>query len=135
MAIDQVDRTVVTQGPVTAEGQETVRTQSRHTSRSAAENTELTRRILSLVFGLVELVIGARIVLLLLDARTSNGLVSGIMSLSGPFVAPFDGILRTNSLTASGSVLDVAGLLALAGWAILAMVVYWILAIFRRDPA
>jgi hypothetical protein len=57
------------------------------------------------------------------------------MSLSGPFVAPFEGILRTNSLTTSGSVLDVAGLLALAGWAIVAMVVYWILAIFRRDPA
>jgi hypothetical protein len=135
MAIDQVDRTVVTQEPVTPTGQQTVRTESRHVSRTSAENTELTRRIVSLVFGLIELVVGARIVLLLLDARTTNGLVSGIMSLSGPFVAPFEGILRTNSLTTSGSVLDVAGLLALAGWAIVAMVVYWILAIFRRDPA
>ncbi len=135
MAIDQVDRTVVTQGPVTEVGQETVRTESRRTSRTAAEKSELTRRIVGLVFGLVELVIGARVVLLLLDARTTNGLVSGIMNLSGPFVAPFDGILRTNSLTASGSVLDVAGLLAMAGWGIVAMIVYWILAIFQRDPA
>lgn len=134
MTIDQVDHTVVTTGPTTPAGISTVRTDSRHTARTGPENAELTRRIVVLIFGLLELVIGVRIMLLLLDARTTNGLVAGIMSLSGPFVAPFEGILRTNSLTTSGSVLDVAGLLALGGWAIVEMVVIWILAVFRREP-
>ena len=34
MAIDQVDRTVVTQGPTAAAGQETVRTDSRRITRT-----------------------------------------------------------------------------------------------------
>lgn len=114
---------------------QTVRTFQRRTTRSSFENAELTRRIVVLVFGLIELFIGMRVVLLLLDARTTNGIVSGIMSLSGPLVAPFEGILRTNSVTTSGSILDVAALLAMAGWAVVAMVVFWILATFRREPA
>jgi hypothetical protein len=134
MSFDQVDQTVVTTGPTTPTGVSTVRTDSHHSARTGPENAELTRRIVVLIFGLVELVIGARIVLLLLDARTTSGLVSGILSLSGPFVAPFQGILRINSVGTSGSVLDVAAVLALGGWAIVAMVAIWVLAVFRREP-
>ena len=122
--------------PMTAAAaQPTVQTFRRRTTRTSFENAELTRRIVVLVFGLIELFIGMRVVLLLLDARTTNGLVSGILSLSGPFVAPFEGILKTNSVSASGSVLDVAALLALAGWAVVEMVVFWVMATFRREPA
>jgi hypothetical protein len=135
MALDQVDRTVITTGPVTPAGQEIVRTDSRRTARTGPENAELTRRVVVLVFGLIQLFIGMRVVLLLLDARTTNGLVAGILNLSGLFVAPFEGILRTNVLSSSGSVLDVAALLALAGWAVVEMVVIWVLAVFRREAA
>jgi hypothetical protein len=121
--------------PVAPAVQQVVQTFRRNTTRTSQDNAELTRRIVVLVFGLIELFIGMRVVLLLLDARTTNGLVSGIMSLSGPFVAPFEGILRTNSVSSSGSILDVAALLALAGWAVVETVVLWILATFRREPA
>jgi hypothetical protein len=121
--------------PVAPAVQQVVQTFRRSTTRTSQDNAELTRRIVVLVFGLIELFIGMRVVLLLLDARTTNGLVSGIMSLSGPFVAPFEGILRTNSVSSSGSILDVAALLALAGWAVVETVVLWILATFRREPA
>ena len=67
--------------------------------------------------------IGLRIVLLLLDAREGNALVRAILDISQVFVAPFEGILRTNALTAGGSVLDVAAVLALIGWTLLEMVV------------
>jgi hypothetical protein len=87
------------------------------------------------VFGLIQIFIGARLVLLLVDARTTNVLVSGILNISQLFVAPFDGILRTNSLNTSGSVLDVAAVLALVGWTIVELIVIWVLAIFRREPA
>ena len=98
MAIDQVDRTVVTQQPIAGPAQETVRTDSHHTSSTGPAGPELTRRVIVLVFGLIQIVIGARIVLLLLDAQAGNGLVAGILNLSQVFVAPFEGILRTNSL-------------------------------------
>jgi len=88
-----------------------------------------------LLFGLVQIVIGARIVLLLLDAREANGLVSGILNISQLFVAPFDGILRTDSLHAAGSVLDITAIVAFVGISVLELIVIWAIGIFRREPA
>jgi hypothetical protein len=135
MAIETVDQTVTTQEPPTATGRETVRTNSSHISETSPGGPETTRRIIVLVFGLIQLVIGLRIVLLLLDAREANGLVSGILSLSQVFVLPFEGILRTDALHAAGSILDVTAIVALVGWTILELVVNWGVAIFRRQPA
>jgi hypothetical protein len=50
-------------------------------------------------------------------------------------VAPFDGILRTDSLHAAGSVLDITAVVALVGWTVLEVVVLWAVGIFRREPA
>jgi hypothetical protein len=144
MAIEQVDRTVVTQQPTgvatqepvpAATRQETVRTESRRLTRSGPGGSEMARRIIVLVFGLIQLVIGLRIILLLLDARTGNALVSGILDISKIFVAPFDGILNTNALSSGGSTLDVAAVVAFVGWSVLELVVIWAIGIFRREPA
>jgi hypothetical protein len=132
MAIDQVDRTVVTTAEPTTAGRETVRTDTRRVSREAPGGAEMGRRIAVLVFGLIQVVIGARIVLLLLDAREANGLVSAILAISQVFVAPFEGMLRTDSLNASGSVLDVTAIVALVGWTIIELIVLWVIGIFRR---
>jgi hypothetical protein len=95
----------------------------------------MTRRIIVLLFGLIQIVIGLRIVLLLLDARTGNALVSGILDVSKIFVAPFDGILNTNALSSGGSTLDVAAVVAFIGWSVLELIVIWAVGIFRREPA
>jgi hypothetical protein len=95
----------------------------------------MARRIIVLVFGLIQIVIGLRIVLLLLDARTGNALVSGILDVSKIFVAPFEGILNSNALTAGGSTLDVAAVVAFVGWSLLELIVIWALGIFQREPA
>src|ERR1035437_2730244 len=143
MAIDQVDRTVVTQERPPVAGQtaappitqDTVRTDSRQITRTGPGGSEMARRIIVLVFGLIQVVIGLRIVLLLLDARTGNALVSGILDISKIFVAPFEGILNSNALTAGGSTLDVAAVVAFVGWTILELIVLWAVGIFRREPA
>ncbi len=96
---------------------------------------ETARRVVIFLFGIVQAVILLRIVFLLLDARESNGLVSGILDLSQVFVAPFEGILHTNALTSGGSSLDIAALVALVGWTILELVVIAAIGIFRREPA
>ena len=135
MAIDQVDRTVVTQEPTPTGGRETVQTDSRRTTTTGPGGAELARRIVVLVFGLIQIVIGARIVLLLLDAREANALVSAVLNISQVFVAPFEGMLRTDSLHAAGSTLDVTAVVALVGWTILELIVLWVIGIFRRRSA
>jgi hypothetical protein len=135
MAIDQVDRTVVTTPPPTADGQSSVQTKSRHTTTTGPGGSELTRRIIILVFGLVQIVIAARFVLLLLDAREANGIVSGILNVSQLFVAPFEGILRTDAIHSAGSILDITAIVAFVGWTILELIVLWAVGIFRREPA
>lgn len=135
MAIDQVDRSVVTQETRPAAAHETERTERRQTTRSGPGGSELTRRVIVLVFGLIQLVIGARIVLLLLDAREANGLVSGILNASQLFVAPFDGILRTDALRAAGSILDITAIVALVGWTVVELIVIWAIGVFRRERA
>jgi hypothetical protein len=151
MTEDRVDRTVVTEGPATTadpepvpagEGsvptvaaQQTVQTESRQITRSGPGSSEMIRRVIVFVFGLIQLVIGLRIVLLLLDARTGNALVSGILDVSKVFVGPFEGILKTNALTSGGSTLDVAAVVAFVGWTIVELIVIWGVGIFRREPA
>ena len=105
------------------------------TSRGAVGGGQIARRVTILIFGLIQIVIGLRIVLLLLDARTGNALVSAILDISQIFVAPFEGILKTDALHAAGSTLDVAAVVALVGWTILELIVLWVVGIFRREPA
>ena len=135
MSIDQTDRTVVTQEPAGVAGQETVRTDSRRITRSGPGGSEMARRIVVLIFGLIQIVIAARIVLLLLNAREANGIVSGILNISQVFVAPFEGILRTDNLHSAGSILDVAAVVAIIGWSIIELIVLWVVGVFRREPA
>jgi hypothetical protein len=141
MTVESIDRTVTTAGPTpavapgatpVATAHETVRTAS-HTTTSSPGRPELGRRIVVLVFGLIQVIIGARFILLLLDAREANGLVLGILNLSQVFVGPFEGILRTNALHSGGSTFDVAAIVALVGWTVLELIVIWAIGIFRRE--
>lgn len=135
MAIEPVDQTVTTQEPRTTAGQNTVRTDIRQVSATGPGGSEMTRRIVVLLFGLVQLVIGLRFVLLLIDAREANGLVSGILNLSQVFVAPFEGILRTNGLASHGNFFDYTAIVAFVGWTIIELIVIWAVGIFRRQQS
>lgn len=95
---------------------------------------EMTRRFVVLIFGIIQIFIGLRIVLLLLNAREGNGIVSFILDVSQLFVAPFIGIFNSDSLHASGSVLDIAAIAALVGWTILEVIVLWAVNLVRREP-
>lgn len=96
---------------------------------------EMLRRIVTLVFGIIQAFIVLRMILLLLDAREGNALVSFILNTSQIFVGPFEGMLRTDALAAGGSVFDVAALLALVGWTILEALILAAVGVFRREPA
>jgi hypothetical protein len=95
---------------------------------------EVARRVIVLIFGIIQALIAVRIVLLLLDAREANALVSFILDMSQLFVVPFEGIFRTNALTSGGSILDIAAIAALVGWTIIEAIALWIINVVRREP-
>jgi hypothetical protein len=130
---DPVDQTVVTQEPAAGAPRTTVT--ERRSTTMRPENAELGRRVVVLLFGLVQIVIALRVVLLALNAREGNVLVSGILNVSQLFVAPFNGVLHTNALQSGGSILDLAAIVALVGWTVLELIVLWSIGIFRREPA
>ena len=83
------------------------------------------------IFGLIELLIGLRIILLLLAARSSNDIVAFIYNISDIFVAPFRGILRIEEVQAGATALDVGAIVALIGWIVIELVVLGLVRIFR----
>lgn len=92
-------------------------------------------RWIAFIFGLIELLIVARIVLLLVAARESNAIVSLIYNLSDIFVAPFRGILRINDLQSGATALDVAAIVALIGWFVIELIVLGLVRLFRPTAA
>src|SRR5688572_29991820 len=95
---------------------------------------EMLRRVVVLIFGIIQTLIVLRIVLLLLNAREGNDIVSFILNTSQVFVAPFIGIFQTDALQQSGSVLDIAAIAALIGWTILEWIIIWGANVLRREP-
>ena len=96
---------------------------------------ELAGRVVILLFGIVQVLIIVRIVLLLLNAREGNDLVSFFLNTSQVFVSPFNGILNVDNLKAGGSILDIAAVLALVGWTVLEALILAAVGVFRREPS
>jgi uncharacterized protein YggT (Ycf19 family) len=88
-------------------------------------------RAIVLIFGLIQLLIALRIVLLLVAARESNNIVAFIYDLSEIFVAPFRGILRIEEVQAGATALDVGAIVALIGWFVIELIVLAIVRVFR----
>jgi hypothetical protein len=122
-------------GPTVPAAASSARTYVRRSTMMSPSGAEVAKRVVYLLFGLIQIDVVLRILLLLVDARQGNGLVRFILDTSQWFVGPFDGILRTNALQASGAVLDLAAIVALIGWTVLELIVLWALNIFRREPA
>ena len=86
------------------------------------------RRVVSLLFGILAVLIALRIVLLLLVANQTNGLVDFIYNVTEPFVAPFRGIFNFDLVSpGGGSTLDIGALVALIGWALIYLLIMAIL--------
>lgn len=126
-------RTTVTQKTIEAPG---AAAQSTTTLREVRPSGgETFRRVVILIFGIIQILIGLRFVLLLIDADEANGLVNAILNFSQLFVGPFEGVLRTDGLAAQGSYLDITAIVAFVGWSLLEAVLIWGAKIFRREPA
>lgn len=88
-------------------------------------------RLIVFLFGLIQLLIGLRIILLLFAARESNNIVAAVYNISEVFVAPFRGILRIDEVQAGVTALDVGAIVALVAWVVIELVVLALVRVFR----
>lgn len=75
-------------------------------------------RIVWFVFGVIEILIAIRFVLLLMGANAAAGFVQFIYGVSGVFMVPFNAIL--GAPTVSGATFEWSALLAIAVYALIA---------------
>ena len=94
------------------------------------------QRVVIFLFGILQVLLILRIILLLLVANPGNDIVSFVLGVTDPFVEPFIGMFELNRVTADqGSVLDVAAIVALIGWTLVEALILAALRIFSRRPA
>jgi uncharacterized protein YggT (Ycf19 family) len=103
------------------------------TMRQGPTGGEMIRRFVMLLFGILQGLLILRIILLLLIANTGNEIVSLILGLTDPFVEPFRGMFQLDRVTAdSGSMLDVAAIVALVGWTLIEALILAVLSLGAR---
>jgi hypothetical protein len=102
--------------------------------RRQPSGAEVARRVVVFVFGIVQVLILLRIVLLLVGANDDNALVAAIYDLSGLFIAPFEGVLGRETVRNGGAVMDIAAVVALIGWTLLEALIIAGISIARREP-
>ena len=92
------------------------------------------RRVVSLLFGILAVLIALRILLLLLVANAGNAIVDFVYDVTEPFVAPFRGIFNIDVVSAGQSQLDVGAVVALIGWLLIYLLIMAILRLGDRTP-
>jgi len=98
---------------IQAQNQQTVRKVS---SRPSSKSSVV--QVIYIIAGFIEILLGFRFVLKLLEANPDAGFVSLVYGISKPFMAPFEAVFKTSE--ASGSVFEWNALLAIAVYAVIA---------------
>lgn len=112
------------------DGNESVRRQTVRTDQSVPGSV-LAQRIVYYIGGTILVLLAARFVLLLLGASEASGFVNFIYSLSGVFVAPFNGIFTRP--TYGTSTFDSVTIVAMIVYGILTVAIAKLLTIGSRN--
>ena len=95
----------------------------------------IARRIVMLLFGILQVLLVLRIVLLLLGANQDNTTVALVLNLTDPFIEPFRGIFDLDRVgSRSGSIFDLGALVALIGWTLVEALILATVGITDRRP-
>ena len=114
----------------------TRRVSERYIETAGPGPASVAARIVTFVFGILQVLLVLRIILLLLVANQGNDIVSFVLGVTNPFVEPFRGMFQLDRVTADqGSTLDVAAIVALIGWTLIEALVLAGIRIFSRRPA
>jgi uncharacterized protein YggT (Ycf19 family) len=123
---------VVTSEPLGATSVRTTETEQAYVDAGPSGPSVIARAVIFL-FGILQVALILRIILLLLVANPGNDVVALILGVTDPFVEPFRGMFALDRVTADqGSVLDVAAIVALIGWTLVEALILAALRIFDR---
>jgi uncharacterized membrane protein len=129
VAVDRVEETVVTQQPGYAATEQV--------THDVAAERRMTLfqvdRIIWTTLSLIELLLGLRFVLHLIAANAASGFAVFIYGITGPFVAPFTGLVGTP--TSGGTTLEVTTLIAMAIYALSVWVLVRLIKIVMDHPS
>ena len=89
-------------------------------------------RFVMFLFGVLQVALILRIILLLLVANQGNDVVQLILNVTDPFVEPFRGMFQLDRVTPGRQVLDIAAIVALIGWSLVEMLVLALVRVFDR---
>jgi uncharacterized protein YggT (Ycf19 family) len=112
---------------------DSVRTTERAYSSAGPGGATVAARFVTFLFGVLQVALILRIILLLLVANPGNDVVQLILTITDPFVEPFRGMFQLDRVTADqGSTLDIAAIVALIGWSLVELLVLALIRVFDR---
>lgn len=102
---------------------------------AANQNSAVARlvRIVYFLFGILELLLTARVVLLAIGANSANSIASVILSLSEPFVVLFASLFR-NPVIGRDAVLELTTIAAMIFYAVIAWLIARLLWLLLSRP-
>jgi uncharacterized protein YggT (Ycf19 family) len=103
----------------------------RNSFLSVSRVTRSVAQLIALALGIIEALLLVRIVLLLLAANPDAPFSSLIYGWTAPLVAPFQGVFP-NAVSGQGITIDVAAILAMIVYAILARLVEAVVGLLAR---
>jgi len=129
VAVDRRDETVVTQQPGYAATEQVTRDVAAERRLGFFQVTRIVWAILSLL----EILLGLRFMLKLIAANPNSGFAVFIYGITGPFVAPFTGLVGTPA--SRGTILEVTTLIGMAVYALFFWIVVRVIRIAADRPS
>ena len=111
---------------------DSVRTTERAYRSAGPGGATVLARFVTFLFGVLQVALILRVILLLLVANQANDVVQLILNLTDPFVEPFRGMFALDRATAGRQVLDIAAIVALVGWSLVELLILALVRVFDR---
>jgi YggT family protein len=116
VSVDRREETVVTQQPGYAASEQV----TRNVAAERRLRLALVTQIIGAILGLLEILLGMRVVLKVIAANPDVGFATFVYGITKPFLAPFTALVGTPK--SGGTILEVTTLIAMAVYALL----FWI---------
>jgi uncharacterized protein YggT (Ycf19 family) len=116
----------------TAPHADSVRTTERAYTSAGPGGATVVARFVTFLFGVLQVALILRVILLLLVANQANDVVQLILNLTDPFVEPFRGMFALDRATAGRQILDIAAIVALIGWSLVELLILALVRVFDR---
>jgi uncharacterized membrane protein len=116
VSVDRREETVVTQQPGYAASEQV----TRNVAAERRLRLALVTQIIGAILGLLEILLGLRVVLKVIAANPHSGFAAFVYGITRPFLAPFTALVGTPK--SGGTILEVTTLIAMVVYALL----FWI---------